>query len=110
MLDVVLAHAEKAEPWVGWSEAYDMGCVHGFRNSQVTLLAPTGTIGMVMDADTTGVEPEYDLVTYKTLAGGGIARRVRAACARRQPSWDEKRAPLPKRCRPSRARAGSGAC
>ena len=67
---------EKAEPWVGWSEAYDMGCVHGFRNSQVTLLAPTGTIGMVMDADTTGVEPEYDLVTYKTLAGGGIARRV----------------------------------
>ena len=53
-----------------------MGCVHGFRNSQVTLLAPTGTIGMVMDADTTGVEPEYDLVTYKTLAGGGIARRV----------------------------------
>jgi ribonucleoside-diphosphate reductase alpha chain len=47
-----------------------------WRNSQATVLAPTGTIGIVMDADTTGLEPEYDLVTYKTLAGGGMARRV----------------------------------
>jgi ribonucleoside-diphosphate reductase alpha chain len=78
MLDVVLAHMEEQDVLAknDWHEAYDMGCVHGFRNSQVTLLAPTGTIGIVMDADTTGVEPEYDLVTYKTLAGGGIARRV----------------------------------
>ena len=78
MLDVVLAHMEEQDVLTknDWREAYDMGCVHGFRNSQVTLLAPTGTIGIVMDADTTGVEPEYDLVTYKTLAGGGIARRV----------------------------------
>ncbi|MEK9724126.1 MAG: vitamin B12-dependent ribonucleotide reductase [Rhodospirillaceae bacterium] len=59
-----------------WGLALQEGKKHGFRNSQVTLLAPTGTIGMVMDADTTGVEPEYDLVTYKTLASGGIARRV----------------------------------
>lgn len=59
-----------------WRVAYAQGQEHGFRNSQVTLLAPTGTIGIVMDADTTGVEPEYDLVTYKTLASGGIARRV----------------------------------
>lgn len=78
MLSVVMSHAENEKPGQRgiWREAYDMGCAHGFRNSQVTLLAPTGTIGIVMDADTTGVEPEYDLVTYKTLAGGGIARRV----------------------------------
>ena len=78
MLSVVMSHAKNEKPGQRgiWREAYDMGCVHGFRNSQVTLLAPTGTIGIVMDADTTGVEPEYDLVTYKTLAGGGIARRV----------------------------------
>ena len=62
-----------------WDAAYELGNAHGFRNSQVTLLAPTGTIGMVMDADTTGVEPEYDLVTYKTWPAG--ASRVGSVAA-----------------------------
>ena len=89
MLAVVQSHVEMArELWISaanelssdaynaWLLASTGGNTHGFRNSQATLLAPTGTIGMVMDADTTGVEPEYDLVTYKTLASGGVARRV----------------------------------
>lgn len=54
-----------------WDEAYRLGKEYGFRNSQVTLLAPTGTIGPLMDVDTTGVEPDFALVKYKKLAGGG---------------------------------------
>ncbi len=52
------------------------GQAHGFRNSQVTVLAPTGTIGFMMDCDTTGVEPDIALVKYKTLAGGGMMKIV----------------------------------
>lgn len=54
-----------------WDEAYRMGRQYGYRNAQATLLAPTGTIGPLMDADTTGVEPDFALVKYKKLAGGG---------------------------------------
>jgi ribonucleoside-diphosphate reductase alpha chain len=54
-----------------WDEAYALGEKHGFRNAQATLLAPTGTIGPLMDVDTTGVEPDFALVKYKKLAGGG---------------------------------------
>jgi ribonucleoside-diphosphate reductase alpha chain len=54
-----------------WKEASDLGKRYGFRNAQVTVLAPTGTIGFLMDCDTTGVEPAIGLVAYKTLAGGG---------------------------------------
>lgn len=54
-----------------WDEAVGMGERYGFRNAQVTLLAPTGTIGPLMDVDTTGVEPDFALVKYKKLAGGG---------------------------------------
>ena len=54
-----------------WSKVIDAGKEHGFRNAQVTVLAPTGTIGFLMDCDTTGVEPAIGLVAYKTLAGGG---------------------------------------
>jgi len=54
-----------------WNEALDLGEKYGYRNSQVTVLAPTGTIGPLMDADTTGIEPDFALVKYKKLAGGG---------------------------------------
>ncbi|ADE54005.1 vitamin B12-dependent ribonucleotide reductase [Coraliomargarita akajimensis] len=55
-----------------WKEAADLGKRYGYRNAQVTVLAPTGTIGFLMDCDTTGVEPAIGLVAYKTLAGGGL--------------------------------------
>lgn len=54
-----------------WDEAVDLGQAHGFRNAQVSVLAPTGTIGLLMDCDTTGVEPDFALVKFKKLAGGG---------------------------------------
>ncbi|MFO7724957.1 MAG: vitamin B12-dependent ribonucleotide reductase [Oceanipulchritudo sp.] len=55
-----------------WRQALKQGREHGFRNAQVTVLAPTGTIGFLMDCDTTGVEPAIGLVAYKSLAGGGF--------------------------------------
>ena len=55
-----------------WREAADLGEKHGYRNAQVTVLAPTGTIGFLMDCDTTGIEPAIGLVAYKQLAGGGF--------------------------------------
>lgn len=55
-----------------WCEASELGEQYGYRNAQVTVLAPTGTIGFMMDCDTTGVEPAIGLVAYKTLAGGGL--------------------------------------
>ncbi len=54
-----------------WDEAVRMGDSHGYRNAQATVLAPTGTIGLLMDCDTTGVEPDFALVKFKKLAGGG---------------------------------------
>ncbi|RJL08105.1 vitamin B12-dependent ribonucleotide reductase [Paracoccus siganidrum] len=66
-----------------WDEALRLGEVHGFRNAQATVIAPTGTIGLVMDCDTTGIEPDFALVKFKKLAGGGyfkiINRSVPAA-------------------------------
>ncbi|MFN0133575.1 MAG: adenosylcobalamin-dependent ribonucleoside-diphosphate reductase [Phycisphaerales bacterium] len=62
----LLDHAVKA-----WDDALDLGARHGFRNAQVTVIAPTGTIGLLMDCDTTGVEPDFALVKFKKLAGGG---------------------------------------
>jgi len=59
-----------------WDRAITGGRAHGFRNSQTTLLAPTGTIGFMMDCDTTGVEPDIALVKYKLLAGGGTLKIV----------------------------------
>jgi ribonucleoside-diphosphate reductase alpha chain len=59
-----------------WHRVLRDGAKHGFRNSQVTLLAPTGTIGFMMDCDTTGVEPDIALVKYKQLAGGGLMKLV----------------------------------
>ena len=66
-----------------WDEALSLGEKHGYRNAQATVIAPTGTIGLVMDCDTTGIEPDFALVKFKKLAGGGyfkiINRSVPAA-------------------------------
>ena len=66
-----------------WDEALELGEKHGYRNAQVSVIAPTGTIGLVMDCDTTGIEPDFALVKFKKLAGGGyfkiINRSVPAA-------------------------------
>jgi len=66
-----------------WDEALELGEKHGYRNAQTTVVAPTGTIGLVMDCDTTGIEPDFALVKFKKLAGGGyfkiINRSVPAA-------------------------------
>ncbi len=59
-----------------WDQAIDAGTRFGYRNAQVTVLAPTGTIGFMMDCDTTGIEPEIALVKYKLLAGGGMLKLV----------------------------------
>ncbi len=59
-----------------WDEALSHGEKHGYRNSQVTVLAPTGTIGFMMDCDTTGIEPDLALIKYKKLVGGGMIKIV----------------------------------
>ena len=59
-----------------WDEAYELGENHGYRNAQVTVLAPTGTIAFMMDCDTTGIEPDIALVKYKKLVGGGQIRII----------------------------------
>ena len=59
-----------------WDEAYELGKEYGFRNAQTTVLAPTGTIGFMMDCDTTGIEPDLALVKYKKLVGGGLIKIV----------------------------------
>jgi ribonucleoside-diphosphate reductase alpha chain len=59
-----------------WDQALDLGETHGFRNAQVSAIAPTGTIGLLMDCDTTGVEPDFALVKFKKLAGGGYFKII----------------------------------
>lgn len=59
-----------------WDRALKLGEAHGYRNAQVTVLAPTGTIGLVMDCDTTGIEPDFALVKFKKLAGGGYFKII----------------------------------
>ncbi|MCH8158071.1 MAG: adenosylcobalamin-dependent ribonucleoside-diphosphate reductase, partial [Nitrospinae bacterium] len=67
----LLAAAKKA-----WDDALELGEKYGFRNAQTTCIAPTGTIGLLMDCDTTGIEPDYALVKYKKLAGGGYFKII----------------------------------
>ncbi len=88
MLNVITMHREAAyrigqkgapgslrgEATSVWDQAYEWGKEHGFRNAQVTVLAPTGTIGFMMDCDTTGIEPDIALVKYKKLVGGGCVK------------------------------------
>jgi ribonucleoside-diphosphate reductase alpha chain len=66
----------KEEAAKTWKRAADLGKRHGYRNAQVTVLAPTGTISFLMDCDTTGIEPDIALVKYKLLAGGGMLKIV----------------------------------
>ena len=65
-----------------WKECVASGAQHGYRNAQVTVLAPTGTIGFMMDCDTTGIEPDLALVKYKKLVGGGLIKLVTNVRAR----------------------------
>jgi ribonucleoside-diphosphate reductase alpha chain len=67
----LLAHAMRA-----WDLALDLGRDYGYRNAQATVIAPTGTIGLVMDCDTTGIEPDFALVKFKKLAGGGYFKII----------------------------------
>ena len=59
-----------------WDNALELGEKHGYRNAQVSVIAPTGTIGLVMDCDTTGIEPDFALVKFKKLAGGGYFKII----------------------------------
>ena len=62
-----------------WDEALSLGKMYGYRNAQATVIAPTGTIGLVMDCDTTGIEPDFALVKFKKLAGGGYFKIINRA-------------------------------
>jgi ribonucleoside-diphosphate reductase alpha chain len=85
-LDVAVA-AKLGPAWEGldtharaaWERALTLGEAHGFRNAQVSVIAPTGTIGLVMDCDTTGIEPDFALVKFKKLAGGGYFKIINRA-------------------------------
>jgi ribonucleoside-diphosphate reductase alpha chain len=70
----LVAHARRA-----WDRAVKLGEAHGYRNAQSTVVAPTGTIGLVMDCDTTGIEPDFALVKFKKLAGGGYFKIINQA-------------------------------
>src|ERR1700680_3317860 len=74
-----------------WDEAVKLGRAHGYRNAQATVLAPTGTIGLMMDCDTTGIEPDLALVKYKKLVGGGLFKIVNntVPAALRKLGYDE---------------------
>jgi ribonucleoside-diphosphate reductase alpha chain len=70
----LIAHAKAA-----WDRALELGEKYGYRNAQATVIAPTGTIGLVMDCDTTGIEPDFALVKFKKLAGGGYWKLINRA-------------------------------
>jgi ribonucleoside-diphosphate reductase alpha chain len=74
-----------------WDEAVKLGRAHGYRNAQASVIAPTGTIGLMMDCDTTGVEPDLALVKYKKLVGGGLLKIVNTTvpAALRKLGYDE---------------------
>ncbi len=75
-----------------WDEALRGGEAHGYRNAQVTVIAPTGTIGLLMDCDTTGIEPDFALVKFKKLAGGGYFKIINQSVPRalRKLGYDEQ--------------------
>ncbi|RMD48810.1 MAG: vitamin B12-dependent ribonucleotide reductase, partial [Alphaproteobacteria bacterium] len=85
---VPLDHAHCPDPELlplvhaAWDTALRMGKRHGFRNAQVSVIAPTGTIGLVMDCDTTGIEPDFALVKFKKLAGGGYFKIINRSVPR----------------------------
>src|SRR5207237_1174380 len=71
---VLIEHAKRA-----WDRALTLGEAHGYRNAQATVVAPTGTIGLVMECDTTGIQPDFALVKFKKLAGGGYFKIINRA-------------------------------
>ena len=77
-----------------WDDALELGVKYGYRNAQVTVIAPTGTIGLLMDCDTTGVEPDFALVKFKKLAGGGYFKIANASLrpALKSLGYDDKQA------------------
>jgi ribonucleoside-diphosphate reductase alpha chain len=85
--DNLLKAATKA-----WDDAVQLGEKHGYRNAQTTVIAPTGTIGLVMDCDTTGVEPDFALVKFKKLSGGGYFKIINQSVplALKNLGYDEK--------------------
>ena len=98
---IVSYHSLMSESWIAelnktsvdvWKEAYDLGERYGVRNSQATVLAPTGTIAFLMDCNTTGIEPELALVKYKKLVGGGTLKLANAQvpAALRKLGYSEK--------------------
>ena len=92
-IDTGLAPRElRAASLESWDRALTLGSIHGYRNSQASVLAPTGTIGLLMDCDTTGVEPDFALVKFKKLAGGGYFKIVNQSvpAALRRLGYDEK--------------------
>ena len=76
-----------------WDDAVKLGGMHGYRNAQATVLAPTGTIGLMMDCDTTGIEPDLALVKYKKLVGGGLLKIVNGTvpAALRKLGYDDQK-------------------
>src|SRR6202041_511011 len=90
MIDVIRMHRDSLRPikednvqpsllraaQKSWDDALELGEKFGYKNSQVSVLAPTGTIGFMMDCDTTGIEPDLALVKYKKLVGGGLIKIV----------------------------------
>ena len=75
-----------------WADALELGQRYGYRNAQTTCIAPTGTIGLLMDCDTTGIEPDYALVKYKKLAGGGYFKIINQSvpCALKRLGYNEE--------------------
>jgi ribonucleoside-diphosphate reductase alpha chain len=73
-IQTLAEHAKRA-----WDRALTLGEAHGYRNAQASVVAPTGTIGLVMDCDTTGIEPDFALVKFKKLAGGGYFKIINRA-------------------------------
>ncbi len=80
------------EAQFAWDQALALGEEHGYRNAQTTVIAPTGTIGLLMDCDTTGIEPDYALVKFKKLAGGGYFKIINQSIPRALANlgYDEK--------------------
>src|ERR1019366_941463 len=70
----LVAHAQNA-----WDQVVTLGVLHGYRNAQASVVAPTGTIGLIMDCDATGIEPDFALVKFKKLAGGGYFKIINRA-------------------------------
>jgi ribonucleoside-diphosphate reductase alpha chain len=87
----------------GLGQGAELGEKHGYRNAQATVIAPTGTIGLVMDCDTTGIEPDFALVKFKKLAGGGYFKIINRAVPEALETLGYTEAQIEPRSRPTRS-------